>query len=287
MRENLSKAKIVKIRDINLGNGKPILIAGPCSIESRDHIIDEAKDLKRFGVDIVRGGAFKPRTSPFDFQGLGFEAVKYLNEASKETDLPVVTEVLSEDHVELIKDYVDVFQVGSRNMYNYALLKKIGKTNKPVILKRGFSATLKEWEMAAKYIEVEGNENIIFCERGIRTFETEMRNTLDLAGAYMLKEKTGYPVIVDPSHGTGKRELIEPMARAVLALGLDGLMIEVHPNPDQAKSDAAQTIGYDIYERIVKQFEEFNENRIWWWLFLWKRSLWNYKSCWREASFSW
>lgn len=262
MRENLSKAKIVKIRDINLGDGKPILIAGPCSIESRDHIIDEAKDLKRFGVDIVRGGAFKPRTSPFDFQGLGFEAVKYLNEASKEADLPVVTEVLSEDHVELIKDYVDVFQVGSRNMYNYALLKKIGKTNKPVILKRGFSATLKEWEMAAKYIEVEGNENIIFCERGIRTFETEMRNTLDLAGAYMIKEKTGYPVIVDPSHGTGKRELIEPMTRAVLALGLDGLMIEVHPNPDQAKSDAAQTIGYDIYERIVKQFEEFNENRI-------------------------
>ena len=287
MRENLSKAKIVKIRDINLGDGKPILIAGPCSIESRDHIIDEAKDLKRFGVDIVRGGAFKPRTSPFDFQGLGFEAVKYLNEASKENDLPVVTEVLSEDHVELIKDYVDVFQVGSRNMYNYALLKKIGKTNKPVILKRGFSATLKEWEMAAKYIEVEGNENIIFCERGIRTFETEMRNTLDLAGAYMLKEKTGYPVIVDPSHGTGKRELIEPMTKAVLALGLDGLMIEVHPNPDQAKSDAAQTIGYDIYERIVKQFEEFNENRIWWWLFLWKGSLWNYKNCWRKASFSW
>lgn len=287
MRENLSKAKIVKIRDINLGDGKPILIAGPCSIESRDHIINEAKDLKRFGVDIVRGGAFKPRTSPFDFQGLGFEAVKYLNEASKEADLPVVTEVLSEDHVELIKDYVDVFQVGSRNMYNYALLKKIGKTNKPVILKRGFSATLKEWEMAAKYIEVEGNENIIFCERGIRTFETEMRNTLDLAGAYMLKEKTGYPVIVDPSHGTGKRELIEPMARAVLALGLDGLMIEVHPNPYQAKSDAAQTIGYDIYERIVKHFEEFNENRIWWWLFLWKRSLRNYKSSWWRTSLSW
>lgn len=262
MRENLSNCKIVKIRDINLGDGKPILIAGPCSIESRKHIINEAKDLKKLGIDIIRGGAFKPRTSPFDFQGLGFDAVKYLHEASKETGLPVVTEVLSEDHVELIKDYVDVFQIGSRNMYNYSLLRKVGKTNKPVILKRGFSATLKEWEMAAKYIEIEGNKNIIFCERGIRTFETETRNTLDLAGAYMIKEKTGYPVIVDPSHGTGKRELIEPMVRATLALGLDGVMIEVHENPDEAKSDAAQTIDYKSYEKIAKYLEEFNENRI-------------------------
>lgn len=283
MRENLSNCKIVKIRDINLGDGKPILIAGPCSIESRKHIINEAKDLKKLGIDIIRGGAFKPRTSPFDFQGLGFDAVKFLHEASKETGLPVVTEVLSEDHVELIKDYVDVFQIGSRNMYNYSLLRKVGKTNKPVILKRGFSATLKEWEMAAKYIEIEGNKNIIFCERGIRTFETETRNTLDLAGAYMIKEKTGYPVIVDPSHGTGKRELIEPMVRATLALGLDGVMIEVHENPDEAKSDAAQTIDYKSYEKIAKYLEEFNENRIWWWLCLWKGSLWNYKSCWWQA----
>lgn len=262
MTEKLSKNKIVKIRNINLGDGKPILIAGPCSIESREHIVNEAKDLKKIGVDIVRGGAFKPRTSPFDFQGIGFDAVKYLKEASEVTNLPIVTEVLSEDHVELIKDYVDVFQIGSRNMYNYALLKKVGKTNKPVILKRGFSATLKEWEMAAKYIELEGNKNIIFCERGIRTFETEMRNTLDLAGAYMIKEKTGYPVIVDPSHGTGKRELIEPMVRATLALGLDGVMIEVHSNPDEAKSDAAQTISYDTYEKIAKYVEDFNENRV-------------------------
>lgn len=262
MTEKLSKNKIVKIRNINLGDGKPILIAGPCSIESREHIVNEAKDLKKIGVDIVRGGAFKPRTSPFDFQGIGFDAVKYLKEASEVTNLPIVTEVLSEDHVELIKDYVDVFQIGSRNMYNYALLKKVGKTNKPVILKRGFSATLKEWEMAAKYIEVEGNKNIIFCERGIRTFETETRNTLDLAGAYIIKEKTGYPVIVDPSHGTGKRELIEPMVRATLALGLDGVMIEVHPNPDEAKSDAAQTISYETYEKIAKYVEDFNENRI-------------------------
>lgn len=258
----MSNVKIVKIRDINLGDGKPIIIAGPCSIESREHIVDEAKELKRIGVDIVRGGAFKPRTSPFDFQGLGFDAVKYMHEASEVANVPVVTEVLSEDHVEFIKEYVDVFQIGSRNMYNYALLKKVGKTNKPVILKRGFSATLKEWEMAAKYIENEGNDNIIFCERGIRTFETEMRNTLDLAGAYLLKEKTGYPVLIDPSHGTGRREMIEPMVRATLALGLDGVMIEVHPHPDEAKSDAAQTIDYKTYEKIAKYVEEFNENRI-------------------------
>lgn len=262
MKDKLSKGKIVKIKDVKVGGGKPIIIAGPCSIESREHIVDEALSLKKIGVDILRGGAFKPRTSPFDFQGLGFEAVKYLKEASEKSNLPIVTEVLSEDHVEEMKDYVDAFQIGSRNMYNYALLKKVGKTMKPIILKRGFSATLREWEMAAKYIEVEGNKNIILCERGIRTFETELRNTLDLAGAYTLKEKTGYPVIVDPSHGTGKRELIFPIVRAVLALGLDGVMIEVHPNPDEAMSDAAQTIDYKTYERIANYVGEFNENRI-------------------------
>ena len=274
----MSKGKIVKIRDVNVGGGKPIIIAGPCSIESREHIIEEAKALKARGIDILRGGAFKPRTSPFDFQGLGFEAVKYLKEASDKTNLPIVTEVLSEDHVDAMVDYVDAFQIGSRNMYNYALLKKVGKTMKPIILKRGFSATLREWEMAAKYIEVEGNHNIIFCERGIRTFETELRNTLDFAGAYYIKEKTGYPVIIDPSHGTGKRELIEPMVRATLALGLDGVMIEVHENPDLAKSDGQQTIDYETYEKIAKFLGEFNENRIWWWIFLWQGRLWNYKS---------
>ena len=277
MRE-LGKGKIVKIRDVSVGSGKAIIIAGPCSIESREHIIEEARALKTMGVDILRGGAFKPRTSPFDFQGLGFEGVEYLKEASEETNLPIVTEVLSEDFVDIMKDYVDAFQIGSRNMYNYALLKKIGRTNKPVILKRGFSATLKEWEMAAKYIEVEGNHNIIFCERGIRTFETELRNTLDFAGAYYIKEKTGYPVIIDPSHGTGKRELIEPMVKATLALGLDGVMIEVHKNPDQAKSDGQQTIDYENYEKIAKFVGEFYENRIWWWIFFWQGRLWNYKS---------
>lgn len=159
-----------------------------------------------------------------------------------------------------MKDYVDIFQIGSRNMYNYSLLKKVAKTNKPVILKRGFSATLYEWEMAAKYLEDGGNENIIFCERGIRTFETETRNTLDLAGAYILREKTGYPVIVDPSHGTGKRDLILPMTRATLSLGLDGVMIEVHENPDEALSDGAQTINYDLYKKVADYVGNFNED---------------------------
>lgn len=252
--------KIIRVKDTVIGGKKPVLIAGPCSIESREHITLEAKALKEMGVDIIRGGAFKPRTSPLDFQGIGFNGVEYLKEAADAVNLPFVTEVLSEDDVERMIDYVDIFQVGSRNMYNYALLKKIAKTNKPVILKRGFSATIYEWQMAAKYLEEGGNDNIIFCERGIRTFETETRNTLDLAGAYIIKEKTGYPVIVDPSHGTGKRDLIMPMTRATLALGLDGVMIEVHPNPDEAISDAAQTIGYDDYKKIADYVGKFNED---------------------------
>ncbi|MGI5950015.1 3-deoxy-7-phosphoheptulonate synthase [Peptoniphilus sp.] len=252
--------KIIRVKDTVIGGEKPVLIAGPCSIESREHIIEEAKALKELGVDIIRGGAFKPRTSPLDFQGIGFRGVEYLKEAAETVNLPFVTEVLSEDDVDRMIDYVDIFQVGSRNMYNYALLKKIARTNKPVILKRGFSATIYEWQMAAKYLEEGGNDNIIFCERGIRTFETETRNTLDLAGAYIIKEKTGYPVIVDPSHGTGKRELIMPMTRATLALGLDGVMIEVHPNPDEAISDAAQTIGYDDYKKIADYVGKFHED---------------------------
>lgn len=261
--------KVVKVKDLVIGQGQAVLIAGPCSIESRDHILEEAKSLKKIGVDLLRGGAFKPRTKPDTFQGLGFEGLKYLKEASKATGLPIVTEVLSEDHVEIMTDYTDIFQIGARNMYNYSLLKKVGASGKPVLLKRGLSATLHEWEMAAKYIEQEGNDQIIFCERGIRTFETETRNTLDLAGAYLIKEKTGYPVIVDPSHGTGKRQLIEPMTKAALAMGADGVMVEVHSQPDEAWTDAAQTIDYITYRRIADQVRGYNENWIWPRIFLW------------------
>lgn len=244
------KKKIIKVKDLEIGGKKPIFIAGPCSIESEEHIIDEAKNLKKIGVDILRGGVFKPRTSPYDFQGLGFEALKYFKKAADNVDLPIITEVLSEDDIDRMLDYVDIFQVGSRNMYNYSLLKKLGKINKPVLLKRGFSASIKEWTMAAEYIAIGGNQNIILCERGIRTFNDYTRNTLDLAGAVVAKNLTGLPVIVDPSHGTGRRELIEPMTDAAIACGLDGVIIETHRDPDKALSDAAQTINYSEYKKI-------------------------------------
>lgn len=249
-----AKKSIVRIKDLEVGGGQPIFIAGPCSIESKEHIVEEAKELKNIGIDILRGGAYKPRTSPYDFQGIGFEGVKYLKEASDIIDKPFVTEVLSEYDVDKMVDYVDVFQVGSRNMYNYSLLKKLGETNTPIILKRGFSATIKEWVFASEYILKGGNTNIILCERGIRTFNDYIRNTLDLAGAVLAQKMTGYPVIVDVSHGTGVRELIEPMVRASIACGLDGVMIEVHENPDKALSDGKQTIDYDTYKRIRNKY---------------------------------
>lgn len=246
--------RIVRVNNIEIGGERPVFIAGPCSIESRDHIIEEAKILKEIGVDILRGGAFKPRTCPDDFQGLGMEAVGYLVEARDQTGLPFITEVLSEYNVEEMEEMVDVFQVGSRNMYNYALLKKLGKSKKPVLLKRGFSASIREWIKAAEYIIQEGNPNVILCERGIRTYTDYTRNTLDLAGAVLAKELSGLPVIVDPSHATGLRELIEPMSKAALAAGLDGLIIEVHEKPECALTDSRQTIDYSTYRKIRGAF---------------------------------
>lgn len=246
--------KIVQVKTALIGSEKPVFIAGPCSIESKEHIYNEAKKLKELGVDILRGGAFKPRTSPYDFQGLGFEGIKYFREAADEVGLPLVTEVLSEYDIEKMIDDVDMFQVGSRNMYNYSMLKELGKVNKPVLLKRGFSATIKEWSMAAEYIAQGGNDNIVFCERGIRAFNDYTRNTLDLAGAVLIKQMTGRPVIVDPSHATGIRELIEPMTDASIACGLDGVMIEVHQCPDEAISDGKQTINYETYEKIRRKY---------------------------------
>lgn len=245
---------VVRVRDIEIGAGRPVFIAGPCSIESEAHIIEEAQALKEIGVDILRSGAFKPRTSPQDFQGLGMEAVEYLYRAGQASGLAVMTEVMTEGQIDEIGKYVDIFQVGTRNMYNYPLLRALGKTSKPILLKRAFSATLREWIGAADYIRKEGNENIIFCERGIRTFSPETRNTLDLAGAVLLRQEVQKPVIFDPSHGTGRRDLIGPMTKAGLAAGLDGVMIEVHPNPDQALSDGAQTIDYKSYEKIRRLY---------------------------------
>ncbi len=243
----------VQVGNVIIGGTTPVFIAGPCSIESREHIIEEAKALKTMGVNLLRGGAFKPRTSPHDFQGLGMDAVKYLYEAKEITGLPIVTEVMSEDHIEEMLPYVDMFQVGTRNMYNYALLQKLGKVNKPVLLKRGFSATLREWQMAAEYVIAGGNDQVVFCERGIRTNNDITRNTLDLAGAVMMRQMTHRPVIVDPSHATGVRSLVGPMTMASVAAGLDGVMIEVHEVPDASYSDGAQTIDYDLCRAIIEK----------------------------------
>lgn len=246
--------QLVRIKNLEIGSGKPVFIAGPCSIESLDHIKEEGQALKDLGVDILRGGAFKPRTNPKDFQGLGMEAARYLKEAGQASGLPVISEIMRENDIEEMSQYVDIFQVGTRNMYNYPLLSALGKARVPVLLKRGFNATLKEWEGAAEYIAREGNDDIIFCERGIRTFNEDMRNTLDLAGAVLIRSRTQRPVIVDPSHGTGRRDLIGPMSKAALAAGLDGLMIEVHKDPDEAISDSAQTIDYKTFKKIRDYF---------------------------------
>lgn len=245
--------KIVKLKNgLEIGGDKKTLIAGPCSIESKEHIFLEAENLKKLGVHILRGGAYKPRTNPDDFQGIGYLALEYLREAGDKFSLPVISEVTSEYDIKAMYDLVDIFQVGARNMYNYELLKKLGKQDKPVLLKRSFAATIREWVLASQYISNGGNDQIIFCERGIRTFDDYTRNTLDIAGAVLVKKMTNSPVILDPSHGTGIRELIHPMAMAGLAAGLDGLMIEAHHNPDLAMTDSKQCVSYDVLEGIIK-----------------------------------
>lgn len=246
--------KIIKLKNLNIGgDDKKIVIAGPCSVESKEHMMKDAALLKEKGVDILRGGAYKPRTSPYDFQGLGEAGLKILKEASIEYDMPVCTEVMGEESLDIVAHYADILQIGARNMFNYDLLKKVGNKNKPILLKRGFNATIKEWIMAAEYIaNYSGNRDIIMCERGIRTFDDYTRNTLDIASAVIVKRLTGLPVIADPSHGTGLRELVYPMSMAILAAGLDGIMVEVHSSPDEAISDGFQTIDLNELERIIK-----------------------------------
>jgi 3-deoxy-7-phosphoheptulonate synthase len=249
---NSTKTRTVNVRGIVFGGTRPILIAGPCSVESRDQIIEMAVRLKEIGVDVIRGGAFKPRTSPYDFQGLGEDGLKYLKEASDKTGLPVITELMEANNIDMICKYTDIIQIGSRNMHNYALLKAVGELKKPILLKRGMSATIREWIMAAEYIAHCGNESIIICERGIRTFETYTRNTLDLSAVPIMKQETGLPVIVDPSHGTGRRELIQPMSLAALAAGADGIMVEVHKTPETALSDGQQSLDFKQYEMLLR-----------------------------------
>lgn len=245
--------RIVKVGSIAFGGDKPVLIAGPCSVESREQIIETALQLKEVGFDVLRGGVFKPRTSPFDFQGLGLDGLKFLREAGDKAGVPIITEVMDEHNIEAMAELTDILQIGSRNMYNYPLLKAVGKVKRPILLKRGMSATIKEWIMAAEYIAQYGNLDIILCERGIRSFDTYTRNTLDIAAVPIMKKETGLPVIVDPSHATGIPELILPMSKAALACGADGLMIEVHHDPANALCDGPQSLTPSEFAKLKKK----------------------------------
>lgn len=246
---------IVWVRDVAIGGDKAVVIAGPCSVESREQVVSTALAVKETGAVILRGGAYKPRTSPYDFQGLGIEGLKLLREAGEIAGLPVVTEVMSEEDVEIICDHADLLQVGARNMQNFALLRKLAKTGKPILLKRGASATVKEWLAAAEYLLHGGNENIVLCERGIKTFDDSLRNTLDLATVALVKEMTHLPVIVDPSHATGKRSLISATAKAAIAVGADGVIVEVHPQPEIALSDSAQQLTFAGFSELMENLQ--------------------------------
>lgn len=250
---------IIDIKGQTIGGDALTIMAGPCSIESEENIFTTAKLVAEFGATILRGGAFKPRTSPYDFQGLGEPGLRFMHDAATKYGLLSISEVMEIEQIDLVAKYVDILQIGARNMQNFSLLKAVGKIGKPVMLKRGFSATYKDFLMAAEYIMSEGNFNVILCERGIRTFETFTRNTLDIAAVPVLHQLTHLPVIVDPSHGTGIRELVVPMARAAVAAGADGVMVEVHPEPDKALSDAKQTIGVEAFAEMVQSFKMINK----------------------------
>lgn len=241
----------LSLRALGFGSGRPVIIAGPCSVENEEQILAAAFAVKAAGATALRGGAFKPRTSPRSFQGLGPEGLRMLALARQQTGLPVVTEVMDASQIDLVAEHADVLQIGSRNMQNFSLLKEIGKAGKPVMLKRGLAATVSEWLGAAEYVTASGNDQVILCERGIRTFETVTRNTLDLASALVARQLSGLPVVVDPSHAAGRTDLIAALSRGSLAAGVDGLMIEVHPNPPAALSDADQQLDPDSFRDLM------------------------------------
>ncbi len=244
---------IVKINGVSIGGPQVIMLAGPCSIESREQIMETAAAVKAAGAHILRGGAFKPRTSPYAFQGLGLKGLELLREAREEFDLPIITEVMSPQEVTLVAQYADILQIGARNMQNFALLRAVGEIQKPTMLKRGMMSTIEELLMAAEYILAQGNPRVMLCERGIRTFETATRNTFDINAIPVLKSLTHLPVIADPSHGTGKWELVTPVARAAVAAGADGLIVEVHCDPPRALSDGAQSLKPAKFARLVEE----------------------------------
>jgi 3-deoxy-7-phosphoheptulonate synthase len=247
----------IKVNGLEIGGGEFIVIAGPCSVESEKQILQTAEGVAAAGARMLRGGAFKPRTSPYDFQGLELEGLKLLRKAKQATGLGIVTEIMSDRDVEMVAEYTDVMQVGARNMQNFALLKSLGACHRPVLLKRGMSSTIKELLMSAEYIVAHGNPNVILCERGIRTFETATRNTCDIAAVPVLNELTHLPVMLDPSHATGKRSLVPALARAGVAIGADGLMVEVHPCPEKAASDGAQSLTLESFAEMMRSLAPY------------------------------
>ena len=254
-REFQSETSVIEVGKARFGTKKIVVIAGPCSVEGREQLLEVARAVKKNGASLLRGGVFKPRTSPYEFQGLGEIGLKLLAEAREETGLPIVTEVLEPEKVDLVAKYSDMLQIGARNVQNFPLLKAVGKSRMPVILKRGMMTTIDEWLQAAEYILLEGNQNVVLCERGIRTFEKATRNTLDLAAVPVLRKATHLPIVVDPSHATGSRELIAPMAKAAIAAGTDGLMIETHPTPELALSDSQQQLNLGEFAGLMEELE--------------------------------
>ncbi|AGB19268.1 3-deoxy-7-phosphoheptulonate synthase [Thermoanaerobacterium thermosaccharolyticum] len=247
---------IVDVNGVSIGGKNIVIMAGPCAVESKEQLFESAEAVKKFGAKFLRGGAYKPRTSPYSFQGLEKEGLEMLYEAKKYTGLKIVTEVMDIHSIEIVSKYADVLQIGARNMQNFSLLKEIGRSNMPVLLKRGIAATIEEWLNAAEYILSEDNKNVILCERGIRTFEQYTRNTLDLSAVPVIKKLSHLPIIVDPSHGTGKSFLVSPMAKAAIAAGADGLIIEVHPDPKNALSDGAQSLTPKEFEALTKEISK-------------------------------
>ena len=243
---------VIKIGDVSIGGNEMVVMAGPCAVEDRQQILDTARTAKASGARILRGGAFKPRSSPYSFRGLGEEGLRLLSEARDETGLPIITEVMNSNDVELVERHADILQIGARNVQNFNLLDVVGQIRKPVLLKRGFSTSYEEWLLSAEYIIAGGNNQVILCERGIRTFETYTRNTLDLEAIPVIKKLSHLPIVVDPSHATGRWDLVTPMALAAVAAGAHGLLIEVHPNPDKALSDGPQSLNFDNFQRLME-----------------------------------
>ncbi len=246
---------IIDVRGVRIGGGETVVMAGPCSVESEEQLTATARAVKAAGAHILRGGAFKPRTSPYQFRGLGIDGLKLLKAASEETGMPVITEVMTPQDVEVVAQYADILQIGARNMQNYHLLEECGRSDKPVMLKRGLSGEIQEWLLCAEYIIAQGNRQVMLCERGIRTFETATRNTMDVSAIPLIKRLSHLPIIGDPSHGTGKWYLVEPMAKAAVAAGADGIMVEVHPNPDHALSDGAQSLTFESFGKLMASLE--------------------------------